>query len=433
LTILVQARNDGNKLNCDKLIWRVVGAATTDSSGNFSMPYPFGIYTEAEAMTSLTPNHPVCIPITEVRDGNQTISDDFLFLLVQDVDCPHIENGEDCDCHAPKKASRLPGYADLIESDEYTQDIGGACVNLSTPNRTLSEFNYQAIVRTSDPDVANYTLKKNELDTATASIASTALTALTASNANSNAASTALNDVMTSLGNHFNILKQPTFIVVAATVANSDSLYVNASVVLKQLNDSLTALNAALIPLNTASLFALNAALIPLKVALSASENVRKILGQALGLSGNAHYYLASIVQYNPDASFPGLLLHFLSQLKLTLDAALIASNSALDVALKASKAVGAVKVETPYELNGGAEKIERRPIDLKNPVAWQDAPEDEKSLSIYQAVTVATGHILHYKSLFKADGYSLGDLIYSLPLAPGQKKQIVTFDGDYS
>ena len=33
----------------------------------------------------------------------------------------------------------------------------GTCVNLSNPNRTLSEFNYQAIVRTSDPDVANYT------------------------------------------------------------------------------------------------------------------------------------------------------------------------------------------------------------------------------------------------------------------------------------
>jgi hypothetical protein len=30
--------------------------------------------------------------------------------------------------------------------DEYTQDIGGACVNLSTPNRTLSESCYHANV-----------------------------------------------------------------------------------------------------------------------------------------------------------------------------------------------------------------------------------------------------------------------------------------------
>jgi hypothetical protein len=52
-----------------------------------------------------------------------------------------------------------------------------------------------------------------------------------------------------------------------------------------------------------------------------------------------------------------------------------------------------------------------------------------EVTTSFSQAVSVATGHILHYKVLFKADGYSLGDLLYSLPLAPGQKKEIVVFD----
>ncbi len=36
---------------------------------------------------------------------------------------------------------------------------------------------------------------------------------------------------------------------------------------------------------------------------------------------------------------------------------------------------------------------------------------------------------MLHFKSEWIADGYSLGDLLYSLPLAPGQKKQIVVFD----
>jgi hypothetical protein len=78
LTVLVQARNDGDK------IWRIVGAANIDSSGNFSMPYPFGIYTEAQAIVSLTPNHPADILITALKDGKQTISDDFLYLLVRD-------------------------------------------------------------------------------------------------------------------------------------------------------------------------------------------------------------------------------------------------------------------------------------------------------------------------------------------------------------
>ena len=101
LTVLVQAKNAGDK------IWRIVGATTTDSSGNFSMPYPFGIYTEAQAIVSLTPDRPAVIPIVALREGNQTISDNFLYLLLRDVDCPHIKTGEDCDCDALKKASRL--------------------------------------------------------------------------------------------------------------------------------------------------------------------------------------------------------------------------------------------------------------------------------------------------------------------------------------
>ncbi|MBO0933344.1 M23 family metallopeptidase [Fibrella aquatilis] len=57
------------------------------------------------------------------------------------------------------------------------------------------------------------------------------------------------------------------------------------------------------------------------------------------------------------------------------------------------------------------------------NTVDWDDEP------TIYQAVEVAHGHLLHFKSEWVADGYSLGDLLYSLPLAPGQKKQLVVFD----
>ncbi|CCG98746.1 hypothetical protein FAES_0735 [Fibrella aestuarina BUZ 2] len=55
--------------------------------------------------------------------------------------------------------------------------------------------------------------------------------------------------------------------------------------------------------------------------------------------------------------------------------------------------------------------------------IDWDDEP------TIYQAVEVAHGHLLHFKSEWIADGYSLGDLLYSLPLAPGQKKQLVVFD----
>jgi GH25 family lysozyme M1 (1,4-beta-N-acetylmuramidase) len=245
LTVVIQAKRTGDA------IWKIVGAATTDSSGNFSLPYPYGNYIAAQALVSLMPDGPADINVYSDAAHvaiNETIADDFLYLLLKDVNCEVNEKkeGEDCDCKDIKKANRLPSQEELIKSDSYSQDIGGSCVNLSTPNRTLNEYPQVAIVRTSDPDVSNYILSKDS--------------------------------------------------------------------------------------------------------------------------KGN-------------------------------------------------------------FILEGGLTKIVRKPVDLGNPIYWQDAPDDHANSSLYQAVTVATGHILHYSIITKADGYSLGELLYSLPLAPGQKKEIVIFE----
>ena len=66
-----------------------------------------------------------------------------------------------------------------------------------------------------------------------------------------------------------------------------------------------------------------------------------------------------------------------------------------------------------------------RGALSVTNSVDW------DSSATFYQATTIAHGHILTFKQVWKADGYSLGDLVYSLPLAPGQKKQVVIFDWD--
>ncbi len=258
--IVIEAKVAGNAH------WRIIGSAISDKDGYFSLPYPTGIYTAAQAVVSLMPHSPATIAITKNMGDSRTISDDFLYLMLKAVTAPanaadgSKDKEDDCDCHNTLKATRLPDQADLIHSDEYTQDLGAGCINLSTPNRTLKEYNHYAVVRTSDPDVANYTLTRD-----------------------------------------------------------------------------------------------------------------------------------------------------------------------------KTGK----------FTLAGDKKKIRRRAIDLNNPIRWQDAPDSElnandtkdsySNLNFYQAVTIATGHILHYKSMFKADGYSLGELLYSLPLAPGQKKQIVVFDSSHN
>ena len=138
--------------------------------------------------------------------------------------------------------------------------------------------------------------------------------------------------------------------------------------------------------------------------------------------------------------------------------------------------AIDTVGTAVRYELNGGTATRQRQPVALSNAILWQNPPElspapqpllamantgvgaavlvglrgreftgahlqplratgtpprvgTEATTSFSQAVSVATGHILDDKVVFKADGYSMGDPVYSLPLAPGQKKQIVVFD----
>ncbi|HUM48202.1 MAG TPA: hypothetical protein PLD84_14830, partial [Chitinophagales bacterium] len=66
-----------------------------------------------------------------------------------------------------------------------------------------------------------------------------------------------------------------------------------------------------------------------------------------------------------------------------------------------------------------------RMELDTLHTIDWDETPTQ------YLATSIAYGHILHYKQQWIADGYSMGDLVYSLPLAPGQKKQIAVIDFD--
>lgn len=486
VVVLIQAKIADNQP------WKVVAAAKTDTAGNFTLPYPYGVFTAAQAIISLTPNNPVDVAVTAVRPGNQTIADDFLYLWVRDAECPHEKTGEECDCHSPKKASRLPDYADLIGSDQYSQDIGGACVNLSTPNRTLSEFNYMAIVRTSDPEVANYTLRKVEPPIGEVG---TVLNRLAASKATT----ISLIGVLSGLNREMNVLLNP---MDAAVYAASNSVLVSLQETLNSLNAALNPLKTAPVPSLSASLVALNTAaadldahntalnnaISPIETALNAASALAdaaltatlRVAGPSQGgwfdfltRPGNAGvnalfnpFNSAVAVATNNWTSTEAATLRNALNTALTaansaLTAALPTSQRALNAALNAASAVENADAMTRYELSGGTQKIARRSIDLNNPVMWNDAPEpsnfeggagellerrqlrsfaklrgnaeqsvpSKKNLSFYQAVTVATGHVLHYKSLFKADGYSLGDLLYSLPLGPGQKRRIVVID----
>jgi hypothetical protein len=91
------------KCSTDDTLWKVVGAGTTDSAGNLSRSrFPFGVFVEAQALVSLTPNSPASTEVTESETATKR-SPTILFIY-----CSKILNGaqteteEDCDCSGTK-------------------------------------------------------------------------------------------------------------------------------------------------------------------------------------------------------------------------------------------------------------------------------------------------------------------------------------------
>ncbi|MGS2617826.1 poly(ethylene terephthalate) hydrolase family protein [Micromonospora sp. LZ34] len=66
-----------------------------------------------------------------------------------------------------------------------------------------------------------------------------------------------------------------------------------------------------------------------------------------------------------------------------------------------------------------------RTVLDAEHAIDWDYTPR------IHPAVDIAYGHLLQIREVWRADGYSLGDLLYSLPLAPGQRRQVAVVDWD--
>ena len=222
-----------------------------------------------------------------------------LLIILREADA---QPAEDCECDAP--TPRAPDPDDLVASPEsFSQDLGGGCVDLTTPNRVLEEFSYFTVVRTTEPEISGLTIRpKREipgvivdqiLGTPRAELAAAAVRAAA-----------------------------PVVPVTGAAAAKA--LKAGGPITLESLRDASTAVEI-----------------------------------------GHVADLIRQVVQPKPGRT----------------------------------------------ELGAG------------NAIDWDDTP------TIYQATTVAHGHVLQYRQVWRADGYSLGDLLYSLPLAPGQKRQIAMVD----
>lgn len=327
----------------------VLGVCITDGEGNFSLPYPAGKYKNAFATVSVKPGDKLDIALAATDEWP-----DFVWLVVQGLPTGMTQDEhDDCACGV-KPVPQLPDMEELVNNSQYSQDIGGSCINFTTPNRALEEFAYIQVIRTSDPELYNPARYKLEDRLAWVKL--------------------------------------------------------RVAEIQKQLTPF--------------------ASFPPLHLAL---------VGQ-----------LQQLGQQDPPAQgrlAGGLVADGSGTANPTGPAAPPGDANAQSGLDQQSEATDAYFQAGIYNRNRGAlqrelqilrteqDRLERQiagmgrvPLTGRNPIDWDDS---DGKLGTVQAATIAFGHILHMKQVWRAAGYSLGDLLYSLPLAPGQKKQIAVMEWD--
>lgn len=304
-----------------------VGLVVTDNYGNFSTDYPRGTFDSVYAIVSSSPDEK--IPVDLKPDGSMP---DFTLLIMQDLgQFADQEAHDDCACHTMGSVPRLPEEEDLIGNNSYTQDIGGSCVNFTTPNRALEEFKYFKIVRTTDPEVKD--------------------SVSFFSPGTSDRAKRIWDEIGSALEVLFRICKQ---------------------------KNPLEIFNAR-------------------PAAFTAAEKrdfdaiCQKVLVKPSSVDRLEDFFPAALLK-----------------------------DSGLENGHEMWQMVNERRREFELSMN---RVNTRREISAAHSVDWDDTP------TTYMASSIAHGHILEFRQVWRADGYSMGDLLYSLPLAPGQKKQIVIYD----
>ncbi|MEJ2642571.1 MAG: hypothetical protein P8010_23710 [Desulfosarcinaceae bacterium] len=127
--------------------------ADTQTDGKFSADWPSVRLQSAFARVS--GGKALSVPLD---DGHRLVRSVLLVIDLDDVEADdQAEENEDCDCRdAP---ARAPEPVDLTANpNAFSQDLGGTCTDLTTPNRTLEEFSYFTVVRTSEPKIRGVTL-----------------------------------------------------------------------------------------------------------------------------------------------------------------------------------------------------------------------------------------------------------------------------------
>lgn len=322
--------------------FRALFVAQTDANGYFTGPYPIGAFTAAHGTVAVGGGEPMLVPIHLLED--ETFPESVILVIdADDASLPAPK--DDCDCHGASDVPRDPDARDLARADgTYSNDPGaGRCVDFTRPDRTLEEYSFSYVVRTTEPTIRGLTLQEpSKID----------LSKLTA--------------------------------VLSQNVLSQNVLSQNA------LTQDTASGQAPALSQAAAARIA-SAATATAADAAHAAADVPSLATQRLDAN------ILQTLARDPDGF---TLTKLATAAELTVHGDLV-------------RLIGQHLALEPG----------RQPLSCRTPIDWDFEP------TLYQACTVAHGHVLRFKQEWVADGYSMGNLLYSLPLAPGQKKQIAVVD----
>lgn len=363
-----------------------VGSGTTDASGYLSLTMFNEPFDTLVARTGVGDKaNETAIPLAE--DG---MPPSRIILTIS-------EAGTEEDCNCDLMPPRLPDASELAEnSDVFSTDLGAGCEDFTIPNRTLEEFDFFKIVRTTDPDIRGLTLP----DSVSAEIAAEHVLKVAFDSAT-------LSQELRTVDMAASVMTaaQPISMVDAAAAqpAHADKGARMSRTGIRPPVDDIGGLKAK--P--------------QLQDILPSYVDVRPL--EASGAVTSAQWR-DSTEEKNAEASLKATLAKIPAK---ALQAALHDPDGFTPVSLMTLERRTSMKALRDYLSARRKKAAGRAELNEDNPVDWDETPE------FYQATSIAHGHLLHFKQEWKADGYSLGELVKSIPLAPGQKKQIAILDWD--
>ncbi len=358
-----------------------VSVSKTASGGYFNGPWPAQKFSKAYVTVDRAPAVPIALVASQLP---------LRMIAVLDALPSEKEKDEDCECDpAPP---RVQSAEELAENPEaFANDIG-KCVDFTVPNRTVDEVSYQAVVRTTQPALNPPDLPPRPT------------------------IPPYLIDRLAHLAN-----VRPKDIKISTDIpikerAPQDSVAGSATTAFRTIVAE-PATNAVAVTRSVSNIPDL------IKPAISNAE----LLVPGIDLGGA----FTGATEKEVDSLADDVLANRAAVGNaIEIEPEILDTLVRDDRALTPQRLLEAEQYSIVHRFRHKLRLMSRKGsgrFDLTDTkqIDWDDIPDR------FQATTIAHGHLLTIKQVWSSDGYSLGDLLYSLPLAPGQQKLISVLDWD--